>query len=132
LFTSVFVHVGVQIELARLDQLHDGRPGEQLRHGAGSEQRELRIHRRAGRDVRVAIALLQQHRAVLHDYDDCAGDIAGGQGVAHEAVDPGFDIRTIEHGCRGRGSVGGGPDLFGRGRRRQLRPAFSPGCERQP
>ena len=42
---QVRVDVGIEIELALLDQLHDRGPGEQLRDRAGAEQRLRRIDR---------------------------------------------------------------------------------------
>ena len=87
---QVRVDVGIEIDLALLDQLHDRRPGEQLRDRAGTEQRLRRIHRRALLRVLVAVALLEEHLAVLHDDDRGAGDRARLHLRVHEAVDERF------------------------------------------
>ena len=58
----------------------------------GRNSVRCRIDRRALGQVGVAVALLQQHLAVLHHDDDRAGDVGLLQRVRHEAVEPGFQV----------------------------------------
>ncbi len=99
---EVLVDVGVEVDLALFDQLHDRGPGEQLRDRARTEQRLVRVDGQLLLDVRVAEALLQQDLAVLDDHDDAAGDVAARERVGQEAVEPGFEVlaRELRRGGR--------------------------------
>ena len=86
----------VEIDLARLDELHDRGPGDELRDRPGPEQRQLRIDRRALGDVGIAVAALREHLPVLDDRDRGAGDVAGVQRVGKITVEPGIDVLRRE------------------------------------
>ena len=73
---EILVDVVIEIDAARFDQLHDRRPGEQLRDRARAEQRLLGGDRRALFHVAEAEGLRQQHAIVLHDHDDGARDVS--------------------------------------------------------
>jgi hypothetical protein len=125
---DVLLDVGVEIQAVLLDELHHGRPGEQLGRGARPEQRALRVDRRVALLVGHAIPLLEQHLAVLDDGDDGARRARGAQRGGHQAVEPGLRVLRGElmadagndeghGGSRGRGRD---PARGGRrGRRRE-------------
>src|SRR3546814_5765859 len=56
------------------------------------------VDRRVLFEVGVAVALLQQHLAILHHHDHGAGDVAGSQRIGHEAVQPGFGVGLGQRG----------------------------------
>ncbi len=121
---EVLVDVGVEVELALLDQLHDRGPGEELGDRARAEQRGFRIDRLAFLDVGIAETALQQDLSILDDDHDGAGDVATLERVGQESIQPGIEVGAVEH--RGRGGRGGGGgrrrrDLGCRGRGRWLR-----------
>src|SRR6478735_6895713 len=93
---DVFVYVCIKVDLALLDQLHDRRPGEQLRNGTGPEEGRLRRYRLAIFYIGKAVALLGQDLAVLDDHDDCAGNVAASDGVGHEAVKPRVSVGLVQ------------------------------------
>ncbi len=105
---EVLVDVLVEIELALLHQLHDRRPGEQLRHRARTKQRAFRVDALALLDIGIAEATLGEHSAVSdHDHDG-AGDVAGLPRIGHEAIEPDVEICLVQRmaaRCRRRGVV---------------------------
>ncbi len=106
---EVGVDVLVEVELALADELHHGRPGEQLADRARPEN-GVRLDRRLGGEVRIAIALHQDRLAVLHHGHDRTRDVAPAQGVGHEAIEPGFDVGLVQDMAGaglGRGGSGG-------------------------
>ena len=119
LVVEVLVDVGIQVDLALLDLLHDRCPGEQLGDGPGSEKSLFRVDRRALRDIREPITALGQDLPVLDDRDDRARDIARLQGIRHVTIEPGVDVlRRQCHCCRGAcGSGRGVPEHPRRWRR---------------
>src|SRR6185437_2628136 len=106
---EVAVDVAVQVELVLLDQLHHRGPGEQLRDRADPEQRVCRRDRRAGLQVGIAVAVREQHLAVLHHHDRAAGDIAPRQHVRQQAAEECREIigsqRMRCRRWRGRGDL---------------------------
>ncbi len=74
----------------------------EFRDRAGAEQRALRIDRPLRRDIRIAVALLHQHFAVLDDDDDAARDVARAHRVGHEAIEPRLDVGARKLGGSGR------------------------------
>ena len=89
---DVFVDVGIQIELALLDELHHRRPRDKFRHRTRAEQREFRIDRFLRGDIGVAEAALGQDLSVLDDGDHGACEIAHAEREWHVAVEPGVDV----------------------------------------
>ena len=83
---EIGVHVGMQVERALLDELHHGGPGDQLAERADAEERLLGIHRRAPRNVGVAIAFGKEQGAVLHHRHSRAGDLVALQLCADHAI----------------------------------------------
>ncbi len=84
---EIVVHVAIEIDLSRLDELHDGSPGEELRNRTGAKQRLVRNDRLAARHVGIAIALREQDFAVLDDDENAAGDVSARQRIGHQAVE---------------------------------------------
>ena len=64
---QVFVDIAIQVELALLDQLHHSRRSESLRDRCNAHDTAPWIHRDAGRDIGIPVALLEQHLALLDD-----------------------------------------------------------------
>ncbi len=106
--SHVLIDGRVEIELALLDQLHHRRFGEQLADRAGPEQRALGIHGPAFLDIVVAVALLQQDFAVLHDDDDASRDVTSLQFEVQKAIEPGLEVGARERGSRCRRRLGDG------------------------
>ncbi len=99
---QVVVDIAVQVDLALLDQLHHGHPGEQLGGGAGAHHARFRVHRDFRGNVGHAVAFLQQHLAVLdHDHDG-AGDVAGLERVRNAAIKPGGEVGGFKRLGAGR------------------------------
>ena len=127
---EVLIDVGVEIDLARGDQLHDRRPGEQLRNGARAEQGLVGIDRPPGLDVRKTVAPFEQRLPVLDDDDDDAGDVGPLHLGWDHAVEIGGDILGRERmgaGRRGspRAAVEGAPDARRRRKPQQAGPGTS-------
>jgi hypothetical protein len=101
---QVFVDVGVEVELAFLDLLHDGNPGEQLRDGTWPEQGGVRIDRYLLLDILESLPLRKQHLALVHDRDSAGGTLVGCHQRLDDSIDVGFDYqRVVEAGrsdCR--------------------------------
>lgn len=120
---EVLLDVGVQVDLARLDLLHDGGGGDQLGHRTGPEQVLLRVDRGGGlagvavlAGVGEPVAARGEDLAVVDDGDRGADDPAVLQTGRDDAVEPGVDVGRGEPGGLGRGGGGdvrGGP-LAGR------------------
>ena len=89
---EVRVDVGVEVELALLDQLHDRGPGEELRDRAGAEERRLPVDGDALLDVGEAVALAEEDLAVLDDDDDGARDVRRAELRRHDAVEERLDV----------------------------------------
>ena len=128
---EVLVDVGVEVDLAGLDLLHHGRPGEQLRDRAGTEQSLVGIDRRALVAIGIPEAARRQDLAVLDHRDHRAGDVARAQGVGHVAVQPEIDI-GLGQAWRGRWRYRGGDGRslsrrgqFGDRRRRRFLPRLA-------
>ena len=73
---EVLIHVGIQIDLALLDELHHCSPREELRRRTDPEHGPLRIDRPTCRDIRVAISFFEEHSTVFHHNHHGPGDIA--------------------------------------------------------
>ncbi len=90
---QVGVDVGVEVELALLDELHDRRPGEQLGDRAGPEQRLVRHDRDPLLAVGEAVALGEEQLAVLDHRDRRGRDVPRRQVGGHHAVDERLELR---------------------------------------
>ena len=69
------VHVGVEVHLPLLDELHHRGPREQLADGADAEQRPLGADGGSAAGIGDAVSLREEQGAVLHNGDGCAGDV---------------------------------------------------------
>ena len=63
----------VELELAFLDELHDGGAGDRLGHAGDPEQR-VRLHRRLVLDIRVTKAARVDQLAIAHHGNRATGD----------------------------------------------------------
>src|SRR6185437_3808041 len=54
---QVVVDIAIEIELARLHELHHGGPGEELRYRAGTKERPIGDHRAARFGIGKAVSL---------------------------------------------------------------------------
>ena len=89
---QVGVHVGVEIQLALLDELHDRRPGEELGHRPGPEERLVRLDRDLVLHVRPAVALGEEELPVLDDGHGHSGHVVRLALAGHEAVHEGLQL----------------------------------------
>ena len=89
---EVRVHVRVEVELALLDELHHGERSEQLADRRGTKER-ARIYRDALLDVREAVALHQNRRAVRDHDHDRARDVAPREFAQGDRVHERLDVR---------------------------------------
>ncbi len=105
---EVGVDVGVEVELALLDELHDRDPGEELGHGARPEQRLGHVDRNLFRDVLVAVAFREDDLAVAGDGDGARGAVVVLHQRFDDAVDEGFELRLVVE--VGRPRAGGGSE----------------------
>ena len=97
------IDVGVEIELPLLDELHDGRPGEQLARRADAKERTLGAHRCAAVYVGVPVALREEELAVLDDGDGRAGDVLVAQVGDHDAVEERLELGAVADAAGRRG-----------------------------
>ena len=128
---QVVVDVAVQVQLARLHQLHHRGPGEQLGRRADAERRVLRRRHGLLLQVVMAVAPGEDHLAVLDHRDHAAGHVAALQRERHQAVEEARQVlggeRVRLHACtRGRSGgaacgCGDGDGLHRLRRRRHLR-----------
>ncbi len=127
---EIAVHIGIEIELALLDQLHHRGPGRQLRNGAGTKQRGGRIDRLARRHVGVAIALLQRRRAIFPTTTTAPATSPVRQGVRQEAIEATLQASSRVNGLASEfctsadvtsGAGAGGDDERSPARRRNSR-----------
>jgi hypothetical protein len=90
----------IEAHAAGLDLLHHRYPGEGLGDRADSEERAIGIHRSppAGE----AIALVKHHLAVLDHADGDPGDMIALHGLAHDAIDQGFEFGGRDRLPRGQ------------------------------
>ena len=107
---EIVVHIAIEIDLAGLHELHDGRPGEHLRDRTGTEHGLVGNDGAALGDVGITVALRKQDLPVLDDHEDGARDISPRHGVRKQSVGERLDIVRREvvglrrHGrkrCRG-------------------------------
>ena len=102
---QVSVDIGIEVQLALLDQLHDGNPGEQLRHGTRPEQCLVRIDRLLLFDVREAIALCQDQLAIPCDRHGARRAAVAFHQRHDDTVDQRFErSRVIQVGRNGAGT----------------------------
>ena len=92
---EVFVHIAAEIELALLDQLHDRRPGEQLRNRPDPEHRFGGIDRLLGRDVGVAVAFREEEGAAFDHRHRDTGDVLVPKPHGHGPIDERFDLGRV-------------------------------------
>ena len=72
---EVLVHVGIEIELALLHQLHYRCPGKELGDRPNPEKGVLRVHGFTRSDIGIPVGQLGHWRAVFDHDDDRPGDI---------------------------------------------------------
>ena len=89
---EILLDVGVEIELALLDELHHRDVGEELGDRAGTEGGDDRIDGCLLLEVGVTVASQDKRLAVLVDGDGRAGDVIALQLKREEAVEKGGDI----------------------------------------
>ena len=109
---EIRVHVGVEIDLALLGQLHHRRRGDELGNRRNTKARAVRIDRQPRANVGESVTRLQRDLAVLDDEHHGARKLTGRHQARHEAVDialePRFRRRNGGRRCgRGPGSGNG-------------------------
>ena len=72
---EILLNVGVQVELALLDELHHRDVGEELRDRSRTKRCDYRIDLRLLLEVRVAVALEDEWLPVLVNRNCCARDV---------------------------------------------------------
>jgi hypothetical protein len=119
---KIFVDVLIEVKLALLDQLHYGRPYDQLGGGPNAEHRLPGIHRDPVLQVGVAVAFGEEQLAVFHDGHGGPGDVVLFHLLRQQAVHEGFKLSGIGGTLRpGRGrdtAPWRWPVCLGQGRRR--------------
>ena len=73
---EIFVDVRVEVDLALLNLLHHGRPGDQFRDRSWTEKRRCRVDRSSFSHIGIAIALGRDDLSVLHHRHHRAREIA--------------------------------------------------------
>ena len=97
---DVAIDVGVEIELPLLDELHYGRPGEELTRRADAKECALGIDRSTVGHIGVAITIGIEERAVLDDGDGRAGDMFVAQIGSHDSVEERRELAAIANSPR--------------------------------
>ncbi len=90
---EIVIDIAIEIELALLHQLHDRRPGKELRGRADAGHHPLRIHGAPLLHIGIAIARLIENLAILHDRYHGARDVAAFQPIRQQPVQPRLRIR---------------------------------------
>ena len=108
---EIFIDVGIEIQPPRFDLLHHRGPGEQFGDRTDAEQRGVGVHRLALGEVGVAIALVRQNFAVLHNGHHRPRNVAIRQSIGHKAIEPGPHIRGSHRDSLPIGRSGGRPRL---------------------
>ena len=102
---QILVDVMIQIELALLNHLHHARPDKQLRDRAWPKERRIRTHALLRRHVGIAVALLNNHPAILDHRHHGSSNAAPFNGRRNQSVKKGFQIgrrqplRLSKQGC---------------------------------
>ena len=92
---EIGVDVGIEVELALLDELHDRNPGKELGHGARPEQRLGHVDRNLFRDILVAVTLREDEFAVAGDGDRARRAVVVLHQRPDDAVDEGLELRLV-------------------------------------
>ncbi len=89
---EIAVDVDIQVDLALFHELHDCRPGEQLRDRPWPKHGRRRIYRLTRSYVCIPVAPLSQNLSILDDHDHGTGNIGLCQHIGQVAIEPCVDI----------------------------------------
>jgi len=93
---QISVHVGVKVDVALFNLLHDRGPCHEFGHGTRPEQGLVGDDRCAFFDVGIAIAPRRQNFSILYDRNHGTGDITAIERIGHITIKPGIEVVLAE------------------------------------
>ena len=101
---QVAADVGIEVQLALLIELHDGRPGKDLGNGPRADQAALRLHRPTLLQIVMAIASCEDGFAAVNHRHGNTHHMMGIHAALNQPVDEGrqiVSIQRVSRRCRG-------------------------------